>query len=328
MKRLENLSEKELLEKEDDWWEREDETSLQWINEGVKIFRNLARVEPNEIRFKETLAYLLLIKGEDLKIRQHSYERAIIPFHQVVKIDPINARAYYRLGFLYFYKEEWAKSIDSFQRSLNCYPTHPRNRLEKEQQIKAHYYILKATQIILTENLAQVERIPSDDLELFSEIKSLLKEIKTTAHAEEMPYQMVVDGKEFREISEREYEQLSDPFENKNWIILNQRSLNDATLSFNGREISIPPQVPLLEFLMRNPKGVNSNEIIQRRFRQSRDPNATLRRSISRLRERLEPLVPLNDLIETIDGGYRWNAFYNYRMFKHTRDVSTDLLLD
>ncbi|MEB1808868.1 MAG: winged helix-turn-helix domain-containing protein [Bacillaceae bacterium] len=329
MTRLSNLSEEELLEKEDDWWEREDETSLRWINEGVEIFRNLSRLKPNVIRFKETLAYLLLVQGEDLKLRQHTYKKAIMRFHQVVKIDPENARAYYRLGFLYFYEQEWAKSVDSFQRSLNCFPRQARNQLEKEQQIKAHYYTLKATQIILKESLGRVEQIPPADLERFAEFKHLLNEIKACGQPEEKPYQMIVDGKEFKEISEREYEQLSDPFENKSYYILNHRSINDTTLSFNDREVSIPAsQVPLLEFLMRHPEGVHREEIVQRRYRHSRDPHAALRRSISRLRDRLESLDPQHDMIETIGGGYRWNCLYHYRMFKHNRDVSTDLLLD
>ncbi len=247
----------------------------------------------------------------------------------MVKIDPENARAYYRLGFLYFYQEEWAKSVDSFQHSLHCYPRQYRNRLEKEQQVKAHYYILKATQIILKEYLEKVERIPTTDLKLFGEIQHLVKELKANEQLEEKPYQMIVNGTEFSEISEHEYEVLFDPFENKNCFILNQRSMNDVTLSLNGQEVSIPAtQVPLLEYLMRHPEGIRHDEIIDRRYRESRNPHATLRRSISRIRGRLEPLNPLQGLIITIDGGYRWNSIYEYRMFKHTRDVSTDLLLD
>ncbi|OIJ16438.1 hypothetical protein BKP37_05990 [Anaerobacillus alkalilacustris] len=329
MIRMSDLSEEELLEKEDDWWEREDETNLEWIIEGENIFKNLSRVNPREIRYRETLAYLLLMQGEDLKLRQHSYKKATSRFNQVVRIDPENARAYYRLGFLYFYQEEWAKSVDSFQQSLNCQPRQTRNRLVKEQQVKAHYYILKATQIISKEFLKKVERIPVKDLKLFGEIQHLLKEMKATEQQEEKPYQMIVNGTEFSEISEREYEELSDPDENENCFILNQRSMNDVTLSLNGKDISIPTkQVPLLEFLMRHPEGVRHDDIIERRYRQSRDPHATLRRSISRLRDRLERLQPLEDLIKTIDGGYCWNSSYEFRMFKHNRDVSTDLLLD
>ncbi|WP_096200034.1 hypothetical protein [Bacillus sp. FJAT-45350] len=72
MVRMSDLSEEELLEKEDDWWEREDETNLNWVIEGENIFKNLSRLNPREIRYKETLAYLLLMQGEDLKLRQHS----------------------------------------------------------------------------------------------------------------------------------------------------------------------------------------------------------------------------------------------------------------
>ncbi|WP_162232215.1 helix-turn-helix domain-containing protein [Halalkalibacter wakoensis] len=100
-------------------------------------------------------------------------------------------------------------------------------------------------------------------------------------------------------------------------------------MSLYGKEVGIPSnQVLLLEYLMRHPEGVRREEIIQRRFRQSRDPESALRQNIRRLRARLEGLVPLHEFIQTIDGGYRWNTLHEYRMFKHSRDVSTDLLLD
>lgn len=329
MIRMSDLSEEELLEKEDNWWDREDETNLSWIMEGEKIFKNLSSVNPKEIRYRETQAYLLLMQGEDLKLRQYSYKKATMRFKQVVKIDPENARAYYRLGFLYFYQEEWAKSIDSFQQSLHCQPRQQRNRLEKEQQVKAHYYILKATQIISKEYLNKAERIPATDLKLFGEIHHLLNELKAHERQEEKPYQMIVNGTQFSEISEREYEELTDPFKNKNCFILNQRSMNHVTMSLNGLEKPIPKtQVALLEFLMRHPEGVSQEEIIERGYRHSRDPQALLRRNISRLRKRLKLLHPLHDLITTVDGGYGWNSVYEFRMFKHHRDVSTDLLLD
>jgi tetratricopeptide (TPR) repeat protein len=328
--RMSNLTEDELLRKEEAWWEKGDETDLSWINEGVDIYQNLSRVNRNEITYKETLAYLLLKQGEDLKLRQHSYQKAIMRFTQVVKLDSENARAYYRLGFLYFYQQEWGKCIDAFQNSLRCRPRQSRNQLEKEQKIKAHYYILKATQIILNENLQLLEQIPAKELELVGEMKPLLMELKEKGAVEEKPYQMIVNGVEFRAMSEREYEQLSDPDENKNCLILNQRTLNDAILSLNDRESSIPPsELPLLEYLMRHPEGVQKEDIFQRMFRNSRDADAALRQKVSLLRRRrLEPLSPLNGWIESIEGGFRWNCDYEYRIFKHARDVGTDLLLD
>jgi tetratricopeptide (TPR) repeat protein len=324
-----NLTEKELLLKEDNWLDREDETNLNWIEEGIEIYRNFSSVQPNEIRYKETLAYLLLVQGEDLKLRQHSYEKAIMRFNQVVKLDKHNARAFYRLGFLYFYQKEWAKSVDSFQCSLRCQPRQTRNQLQKEQQVKAHYYILKASQIIFNESLLRAEQIPSEDLDLFGEMKYLLTELKGIRQEEEKPYQIIHNGTKFREISEREYELLSDPDENEEHIILNQHSMNDVILSFQGRMIAIPTlQVPLLEYLMRHPEGVQHEEILGRMYRHSKDPRGMLRKNVKRLRERMKHLEPTHAFIETIHGGYRWNSSYPYRMFKHQRDVSTDLLLD
>lgn len=324
-----NLTEDELLEKEEAWWEREDELNSDWIYEGVEIFTSLSKANPKEIRYKETLSYLLLLQGEDLKLRQHSYEDAIECMKQVVKLDPSNARAHYRLGFLYFFQKRWTKSIDSFQMSLNSLPRKLRNQLQKDQQIKAHFYILKAAKMILEENFKKVEKIPPKDLENFGEMKLLLEEMRSSGQVEEKPYQMIVNGVEVRNISEREYEELSDPFENKGMIILNFKSTNDVTLSLNGKEIFITPAlVALIEYLMRNPDGVSSEDIIQRKYRYSRDPHAKLRKDISRLRSRLRSIHANETLIETIDGGYRWNSSYNYRIFKHSRDVSMDLLLD
>ncbi|OLS33872.1 hypothetical protein [Bacillus sp. MRMR6] len=38
MTRMSNLLEPELLELENDWWDREDENDLSWLNEGEAIF--------------------------------------------------------------------------------------------------------------------------------------------------------------------------------------------------------------------------------------------------------------------------------------------------
>src|SRR5690606_39113307 len=132
-----------------------------------------------------------------------------------------NPVAYYRLGFLYLYEKEWAKSIDSFRQSLLVSPSRKRYSLNQEQRLKANYYILKASQIIQKEILDEVEQIPNEELDLFGEIKTLIQDLKEARVQEEKPYQMVINGVEFKEITEREYERLSDPFENVNFFILN-----------------------------------------------------------------------------------------------------------
>ncbi|WP_307322299.1 winged helix-turn-helix domain-containing protein [Evansella vedderi] len=326
---MRELSEEELLELESEWWEREDESNLSWINEGVHLFENLSRKNQRDINYREMLAYLLLQQGEDMKLRQHAYEKALRVIQRVVRLDTDNARAYYRLGFLYFYKEAWALSIDSFQQALNCRPLASRNRLEKEQEMKAHHYIMKGAQMILNESLQKVSTIPSSDLELFGEIKLLMEELKEGLGEREKPYVLTVNGKEQRYLTEKEYEELSDPYENENCLIFNQLHIQNTLILLNDQDIQITPKyVTLLELIMQHPEGISVEAILQRKFRNSKNPQNNLRRAIGRLRQRLEPIDPHRELIQTVDGGYKWNCQREYRMFKHTRDVSSDLLLD
>ncbi|MFC0469286.1 hypothetical protein ACFFHM_01710 [Halalkalibacter kiskunsagensis] len=331
MRRLSDLTEEELLEKENDWWDREDDTDQSWINEGVQLYKRLSKINQRDITYQETLAYLLLKQGEDMKLRQHAYDEAIKKFNSVVRIDPSNSRACYRLGFLYFGQEAWAKSIDSFQQSLRKKASHARNQLEQDQKIKAHHYILKATQIIANETLGKIEQIPEKELEVFGEIKILIEEIKSGRRnkEEEKPYQMIINGWEYVNLTEEDYVQQSDPFKNKAHIILNQGTIHYTTVSFNTREIQIPyNQVPFLEYIMRNPEGVSREDLIQKRFRESNDPEAALRQNIRRLRSRLQELDPMYEFIKTVTGGYCWNNELEYRMLKHSRDITSDLLLD
>lgn len=331
MKRLHELSEDELLDLEGEWLERGDESNLNWIQEGVRLYEALSRKNKKEVAHRVALAHYLLMQGEDMKLREHSYEKALTVIERVVKLEPDNARAYYRLGFLYFYKERWAMSIDSFQKALQASPRHNRQRLNNEQKIKAHHYILICSQVLLHEGLKSANSLPAEELDMFPEIYLLINEIEEGTSEREKPYIVTINGKEKRFLSEQEYEDFSNPFKNPDCFILNQLHIQDTRVSFKDREVHITPNdVPLLELIMKYPgeKGISVGAIIQRKYPHSQNPENTLRRAIGRLRRRLEPVDPLRELIQTIDGGYRWNCHVEYRMFKHTRDVSSELLLD
>lgn len=329
MRNLRELSIDELLILEDDWWEREDESDSKWISEGIKIFTRLKFLQQRDIRFTETLAYLHLLIGERQKIIEHSFMKARDNLERVVRLDNQNARAHYRLGFVHFHHEHWAKSIDAFTQSLESKPRSSRNIINKEQEIKAHYYIMKSVQIIQQESLQRVAKIPPEDITLFDKMACLLEEINEYKFTENKPYQSMKNGTEFEEITESEYGELSDPFENMNEVILNYYSVNDATFSFKGKEINIPKlQIPLLELLMNQPNGVSKEEIVTRMYRNSRDAFAVLRRNISRLRERLKSVEPNMEYIITVDGGYKFSTPCDYRILKHQRNVGTEMLLD
>ncbi|MDV2686485.1 winged helix-turn-helix domain-containing protein [Alkalihalophilus lindianensis] len=319
----------ELLEIEGNWWDIEDETDRRWVNDGVMLFTKLSSLDRDNIRYKEVRAYLLILQGESLKIKDRSYERAIQAFRQVIRLEPKNALAHYRLGFLYFYEEEWTKSLESFYLAAHSNPTLTRKKLTPEQKVKAHYYILKNSKIIAQASLDQIDDMPYKQLEKNEELKLLLDEIKNGMEPKEeiKPYQMIKNGVEYSNISEEEYEMLSDI--DQPMFIFNQISLNSTEISYNGRSTTIQlKNAAILEYLMKNPNGVTRQDIISRLSQQSRNPEAALRQIISRLRRKLEELNPDIEFIRTIEGGYRWSWGGEYRMFKHFRCVGVEVMLD
>ncbi|WEG18940.1 winged helix-turn-helix domain-containing protein [Alkalihalophilus pseudofirmus] len=329
MKRYSEYTLEELKELEDKWMDREDASDRRWVNEGVQLFTYLSSKERDNIRYKEVKAYLLILQGESLKIKDRSFDRAIKAFQQVIRIEPDNARANYRLGFLYFYEEEWTKSLDAFYQAAHSNPNLTRKKLTSEQKVKAHYYILKNSKIITQASLVQIDDMPYKQLEQNEELKLLLDEIRNGIEPNEelKPYQMILNGVEYSNISEEEYEMYSDI--DQPMFIFNQISLNDTEISYNGRSVSIPLRnAAILEYLMKNPSGVSKQDIISRLSQQSKDPEAALRQIISRLRRRLAELKPEIEFIKTIDGGYLWSVAGQYRMFKHFRCVGTELQLD
>ncbi|MEC2072497.1 winged helix-turn-helix domain-containing protein [Alkalihalophilus marmarensis] len=329
MKKYSEYTLDELLEVEADWWDREDETNPKWINEGLNIFLELLKLDRKNSRYLEVRAYLLILHGEFLKIQDRSYERAIKVFHQIIKLEPDNARANYRLGFLYFYEEEWTKSLDAFYQAAHSNPNLTRKKLTAEQMVKAHYYILKNSKIITQASLDHIDDMPYKQLEQNEELKLLLDEIRNGIEPNEeiKPYQMIKNGVEYSNISEEEYDMYSDI--DQPTFIFNQISLNDTEISYNGRSVSIPLRnAAILEYLMKNPSGVSKQDIISRLSQQSKDPEAALRQIISRLRRKLAELDPEIEFIKTIDGGYLWTGAGQYRMFKHFRCVGTELQLD
>ncbi len=319
----------ELLQREDDWWERENESSISWINEGIELFTLFMKKDPYNLRYSEMLSYLLLRQGEDTRFQKQAYERVINVLEHLVQVDSTNALAFYRLGFLYFFQKKWAKSINSFQKSLTCTPEFSRNRLNKEQQIKANYYILQASQYIVKNSIDYMDATPEYEWELYREIHYLIQEINSgKRNITRFPYQMLKNGKEFTYLSFREFEKLSDPKQNENVAILNQHSINETYFSYKYNETRLlPTQVPLIEYIMRHPEGVSRKELVERKFYESVNPRNTLTDNIRSLMERLNEIDASINFIISIDGGYKWNSQVEYRMFKKTMDVSGELII-
>jgi tetratricopeptide (TPR) repeat protein len=330
MSRISELTLDELIDYENDWWERQDDENLTWVNEGINLFRRLLRLDRAQSGYETTLAYLYLKQGEDLKLQKRAYESALRIFERVVRLDPTNALACYRLGFLQFYQEAWGLSIHYFQQAITHIPVAKRNCLTDEQRVKAYHYLLKATQNITKSSLQEIQQFPEEKLNVFGEIKLLIEEIKEGYLLdEEKPYQMIENGVDISNITERNYRLLSDPEENMETFIFNFQGIENTTVSWMGKQVKIyDSRVSLLEYLMRHPEGITLEDYLHRVSDLSRIPSNTFAQNIRRLRLQLQELDPVYTFIESIEGGYRWNGPKGYRMFKHTNDVTSEMLLD
>ncbi|WP_368505223.1 hypothetical protein AB3N04_06165 [Alkalihalophilus sp. As8PL] len=105
--------------------------------------------------------------------------------------------------------------------------------------------------------------MPYKELEKNEELKLLLSEIREGMEPQEeiKPYQMILNGKEYSDISEEEYDIHSDI--DQPIFIFNQISLNDTEVSYKGRSTSIPLRnAAILEYLMKNPNEVTRQDII------------------------------------------------------------------
>jgi tetratricopeptide (TPR) repeat protein len=325
-----DLTIEELLQREDDWSEREDFSNISWIREGIKLYQLFLRKDPTNLRYSEMLGYLLLKQGEDENLRHHSYQRAIFAFERVVKLDRANAIAFYRLGLLYFYQEKWAKSIHSFQQALQLNPPFSRYRLNKEQKIKALYYILTSSNIIMNETLEQVQKIPDLELNIFREMKILLEELNREPDKDyiERPYQMILNGKKVAYLTYKEYEEYSDPDKNQDIVIIDQQDINNTYISLYRKQIRLNGnQVPILDIILRHPDGISKRDLMETKFFETVNPENSLYQEIRRLRMKLAELNQDLDFVIPIDGGYKWNWDKEYRMFKYRRDITSDLLL-
>lgn len=83
MSRDTELTLEQLLEKENDWLEREDESSQDWIDEGINLYKRLSRYDVRDVRYKKLLVYLLIKQGEDFKFCPHSYKKAIVLLNEL-----------------------------------------------------------------------------------------------------------------------------------------------------------------------------------------------------------------------------------------------------
>ncbi|WP_029099848.1 helix-turn-helix domain-containing protein [Brevibacillus thermoruber] len=315
----------ELLEEELIWERQEDEIDLfTWWQKGIELYRKLSRLDRDNKRFKIQLANLLLKAGGDLKMRQHNFNQALGLFRELIWMEPEHAIAHYRLGFLYYYKQDWRKSIHHFERALRARPAERSHQIHREQEMKALCYLAKAYQklsLSIFEKANEMFEAESDPA-VADAVDPFIEETRRDlySYGESKPYVMVTQDQTLflheDEVLRYQSEELA---------------ANEVRLDFLGEEIYLifPSHVriklseqlgKLLRFLMENKRPVSAQTIRENIFPDSRS-ESIVRRTIQRLRDALDhPRLPV-DLILTTISGYQWNWPGEFTIFYRKDDI-------
>ncbi|RBW69676.1 tetratricopeptide repeat protein [Bacillus taeanensis] len=338
MRRFQNLSEEQLLELERTWESQEAPAGMleeEHQNEGMALYQALSKCNPNEERYKLQLVQLLLCEENELKLndlpvqqdeKKKRYKEAKRIFQQVLKLKPDHPGVCYRLGFLYFYGENWDKAISFWQKALLITSEHHSFHLASDQKIKANAYIAKALHFKSQQSLLEAQKLFNEEKdeavkgETILMIEELKKQVFPSYQEEEKPFQLIDSNKSKRYITLREYENLAIP--EKDTAILNFVHENDVTFYTIYGEVHLNKKYAyLLQFLMISGRFVNVDEIVKRFLflQNAQDSKALLYQMMRRLRLRLAPAVNRDgeEIIIKTTEGYKWNQEIKYIILKN-----------
>ncbi|MGG0940177.1 winged helix-turn-helix domain-containing protein [Brevibacillus centrosporus] len=323
---LEHLLEKEML------WERQEEAGdlVRWWMDGIQLYKNLLRHDDQNERYRVQLANLLLKAGGDLKMRQHNFREATRLFRQLVRQIPDHAIAYYRLGFLAFYEQDWRRSITYFSSALSAKPSNRTHELNEEQRAKAYGYQAKAYQKISLALFEEAKRVGlgTKDPATADAIDSFLlqTERELFSYEEVKPYVMATRNQVLHL--------------NKDEVIEKQaeRGPSDIRLDLLGEKfllvlpsddrIELTEQLArLLRYLMEQGKPVTSQMIREAVFPDSKS-ESIVRRTISRLRETIRQSCRMDELICTTPTGYSFHWPADFQIFYRKDDLFLTDILD
>lgn len=317
----------ELLEAELEWEKQEEDIDLfAWWEQGIELYRKLSRLEPKNERYKIQQANLLLKAGGDLKIRQSNFSRARRLFHELIRMEPEHAIAHYRLGFLWYYEQDWEKSIRYLKRALELKPAKSSQQINREQEMKALCYLAKAYQKLSLSAFEQAnqkfqaERDPA----VADAVDSFIQDAKSDlfAYEESKPY-VVVTHEQTLYMSEYELLRFLEnevaPDEVRLDLLGEKMYLTTPFRRQESSEVS-EQLAKLLRLLMESKRPLSTEAIRERIFPDSKS-DSIVRRTIRRLREALARLYLPADLIVTTRSGYQWNWPGRYTIIYRKDDM-------
>jgi tetratricopeptide (TPR) repeat protein len=132
-----------LLNKEIKLWKKSEGSIKEtvWLAEGIKMYHELMKDEPNNHKYKTDLAKLLIRSGNDEKLKYMNLMNAKEIFEKVLKLFSHDSEALYRLGHIYYEVCDYEKSIDYFLKSVELPLSEIRVFRANITISKAHFYL-------------------------------------------------------------------------------------------------------------------------------------------------------------------------------------------
>lgn len=140
-------------------WKRKEGFLIEpaWLDEGIKLYRDLLRKNPDCIEYKVELAKLLVRSGTDEKLLYVNLMNASDLFNEVLDLFPDHMDALYRMGHIGYETQDYERSIELFTKAIKlplsnirmfrAYATMSKAFFKLGDDEKAHSYLEKAKEM-------------------------------------------------------------------------------------------------------------------------------------------------------------------------------------
>lgn len=293
----------------------------EWVKRAIALYRSWLEMEPQNEKIRDQLLDLLLRSGGDKKMRWNHYAEARRMFEEVLKVQPDNRLAHYRLGFISCSENRWDQAIVHFRKALKGSVRGTDRPLSGEQRVKALCYEARAYRQLSKRTLKEAIRMHRKitDMEEFDRLDAWIEETKeelSEMEEQEKPYVLITrTGRTFltrKELDEIENDLLANSQDHVSLSFLHH--MNGCELTTHKAKLHFSDQqAKLLHFLMEAQGPVSSQTIFQKIYH-GLGNKSKVRRMISSLRDSIGPCFEegMDTVLLTTPQGYLWNDSRSY----------------
>ncbi|MGG1401585.1 winged helix-turn-helix domain-containing protein [Bacillus salipaludis] len=296
-----------MINKISNWKKREGSIKESvWLSEGIRIFRELLEIEPNNKEYKANLAMLLTRSGTDEKLKYINLLKAKDLFEEVLELFPDNAEAIYRLGHISYENHEYETCIDYFTKAIG-------HSLSDIRLFRAYTTISKANFHVGEDEKSKIYLQKAIEMDKGKNFTSEINEVKTLI-TQDGHYRKIVrysDGiTQF--LSTEDAENLWTDADSDKEAILD---LSHLRPSFTGPEDVVRierKEAEILSYLIDRKNRYVGKEELLTLWEEGEAPELdTIKTYISKIRNKLGNCLPeeMKQTITTkIGHGYRWTC--------------------